>query len=96
MIPIKGYSTFDKLKHCIVGRGQDPKLVEGELQEVMQTTEEDLKNLINVLESKGVTVHRPSAETSTTRPPISPRDYFIAIGENLLVGISIQKLLNGF
>ncbi len=92
MIPIKGYSTFDKLKHCIVGRGQDPKLVEGELQEVMQTTEEDLKNLINVLESKGVTVHRPSAETSTTRPPISPRDYFIAIGENLLVG----KLVEGY
>ena len=92
MIPIKGYSTFDTLKHCIVGRGHDPKNVEEPLQEIMYRTEEDLQSLIKILQSKGVTCYRPTVESLDKRPPISPRDYFIALGQNLLIG----KLQNGY
>ena len=48
-----GFSAgFDTLKHCIVGRGHDPKNVEQSLQEVMYHTEEDLQSLVKILESK--------------------------------------------
>ena len=92
MIPIKGYSTFDPLKHCIVGRGQDPKNATGSLQDIMYSTEEDLQSLIKVLESLGVVCYRPNNNANSERPPISPRDYFVVLGEELLVG----KMIAGY
>lgn len=92
MIPIKGYTTFHPLKHCIVGRGHNADTVPDPLKEIMQNTEEDLNNLVGILESMGVVCYRPAIGDSIERPPISPRDYFIALGENLFVG----KLINGY
>lgn len=92
MIPIKGFTTFDPLKHCIVGRAHDPKDVDEPLKKIMEETNEDLDALVKKLISAGVTCHRPHVETKDSRPPISPRDYFISIGENLLVG----KVIAGY
>jgi hypothetical protein len=92
MIPIKGYSTFQPLKHCIVGRATTPEKVSGPLEEVMNETEEDFCNLIKTLESMDVVCYRPDIENNTQRPPVSPRDYFIALGENLFVG----KVIPGY
>lgn len=92
MIPIKGYSTFQPLKHCIVGRATTPEKVSGPLKEVMNNTQEDLNNLVKTLESMDVVCYRPDVESTTQRPPISPRDYFIALGEKLFVG----KVIAGY
>ena len=88
-IPIKGYATFHPLKHCIVGRGADPASVAEPLKQIMRTTAEDLNNLVNTLEEMGVVCYRPNIETKQDRPPISPRDYFVALGEKLFVGKAI-------
>ena len=101
MIPIKGYSTFHPLKHCIVGKAYHPDVIRKLLGagaehvcKVMEQTEQDLSTLVSILESHGVNCYRPTAEVgnSDARPPISPRDYLIALGETLLVG----KLVNGY
>ena len=92
MIPIKGYSTFHPLKHCIVGRAHSPDDVSDDIKEIMHNTGEDIDNLVKTLESMGVVCHRPVIENTKERPPISPRDYFISIGENLFVG----KVIAGY
>ncbi len=89
-IPIKGYSTFHPLKHCIVGRGADPENVSGPLKQIMLDTAEDLNNLVSTLETMGVVCYRPSIESKQDRPPISPRDYFAVLGEKLFVGKAIS------
>ena len=92
MIPVKGYTTFDPLKHCIVGSVHSPENVEKSLQEVMHRTQEDLNNLVKTLEAMDVVCYRPSVENKTQRPPISPRDYFVVLGEQLFVG----KVITGY
>ena len=92
MIPVKGYSTFDPLKHCVVGRAHAPEVVSDDLKLVMEQTEEDFQTLINILTDMGVQCYRPNATDKNSRPPISPRDYFIALGENLFVG----KVIGGY
>lgn len=86
MIPIKGYTTFHPLKHCIVGRATPPEKVSGPLKQVMNNTEEDLNNLVQTLESMDVVCYRPEVESALDRPPISPRDYFVVLGEKIFVG----------
>jgi hypothetical protein len=88
-IPIKGYSTFQPLKHCIVGRGADPESVAGPLKQIMLNTAEDLNNLVSTLEQMDVVCYRPTIESKQDRPPISPRDYFAVMGEKLFVGKAI-------
>ena len=102
-IPIKGYSTFDPLKQCIVGRGHTPNAIKKyfgdsryteSLVRVMEETEEDLVKLTQTLTTLGVQCHRPEAQ-SQIRPrssPIAPRDHFCVVGEKLLVG----KMVPGF
>ena len=92
MIPVKGFATFHPLKHCIVGRAHDPKDVGDSLKKIMEDTNEDLDALVDKLTSAGVICYRPNVEKKDSRPPISPRDYFVAIGENLLVG----KVIAGY
>ena len=92
MIPVKGYSTFDPLKHCIVGQVNSPETVEESLKGVMYRTQEDLNNLVKTLESMDVVCYRPSVDNKTQRPPISPRDYFVVLGEQLFVG----KVITGY
>ena len=92
MIPIKGYTTFQPLKHCIVGSVHAPENVSDDLKIIMEHTAEDLDNLVSELEKFNITCYRPAPLDSTKRPPISPRDYFTAVGDTLLVG----KLINGY
>lgn len=92
MIPVKGYTTFQPLKHCIVGSVHDPETVSDDLKIIMEQTAEDLDTLVATLETFGVSCYRPRSKDVTKRPPISPRDYFTVVGENLLVG----KLINGY
>ena len=91
MIPVKGYSTFDTLKHCVVGQVNSPENVEESLKEVIYRTQEDLDNLVKILESMDVVCYRPSV-VNKERPPISPRDYFLVLGEQLFVG----KVIAGY
>ena len=86
MIPIKGYATFHPLKHCIVGKAHDPDQVDESLKIIMQETGEDLDNLVHILKSFGVNCYRPNVANLKSRPPVSPRDYFVVLGENLFVG----------
>ena len=92
MIPIKGYTTFQPLKHCIVGRASAPENVSERLKAVMHNTEEDLNNLVYTLESMDVVCYRPEIESTLDRPPISPRDYFVVLGEKIFVG----KVIAGY
>jgi N-dimethylarginine dimethylaminohydrolase len=102
MIPIKGYATFHPLKHCIVGRAHTSQTIKKMLGdnapleqvcEVMERTEEDIQKLIKLLQAMDVTCYRPTAqEDKKIKPPISPRDYFVVLGENLFVG----KLVAGY
>lgn len=99
-IPIKGYSTFDPLKQCIVGRGHTAQAIRGffgdsrytePLVKVMEETEEDLSKLTQTLTGLGVQCHRPEAQLNV-RPrssPIAPRDHFCVLGDKLLVGKTV-------
>lgn len=69
MIPIKGYATFDTLKHCIIGVGFEPdwfsdlpiyknKKVMDPLKRIAEETEEDYLALAKILEDAGVTTYR--------------------------------------
>ena len=55
MIPIKGFSTFDPLKHCIVGKAHSPDNVDEPLKNIMQRFEfsEDQKSFIPNLKKFG-------------------------------------------
>jgi hypothetical protein len=99
-IPIKGYSTFDPLKHCIVGRGHTPSAVRRRfgnsrwterLVQIMEETEEDLTALSRTLNDLGVQCYRPEAqfEIRPRSSPIAPRDHFCVVGEKLLVGKTV-------
>ena len=92
MIPVKGYTTFHPLKHCIVGRPTPIEHADDNLKDIMARTEEDFLYLIKTLESFDVQCYRPDVEDVTVRPPLSPRDYFIVLGEKLLVG----KVIPGY
>ena len=77
MIPIKGYSTFDPLKHCMIGAtyGRDtfreiknPK-IRGPLQRIADETEEDFLKLESILKEHGVKTYRPNVELRTEDNP---------------------------
>jgi len=97
MIPVKGYTPFHPLKHCMVGSGfkidwfkeffSDKKIIDP-LQRIAEETEEDFLELSNILTKAGVEVHRPKLEIEKYnslrdiyRPPMTPRDHFGVIGE---------------
>ena len=92
MIPVKGHTTFHPLKHCIDGRPTPTEHADDNLKDIMARTEEDFLYLVKTLESFDVQCYRPDVEDVTVRPPLSPRDYFIVLGEKLLVG----KVIPGY
>ena len=81
---VKGYSTFDKLKTCLVGRTYSKEQfreiknqkVKDILFKILDETEEDYQNLCDVLNKAGVETLRPDVvETDTShRPANQPRD----------------------
>jgi hypothetical protein len=92
---VKGYSTFDKLKTCLVGRTYNKEQfreiknqkVKDILFKILDETEEDYQNLCDVLNKSGVETLRPDiVETDTIhRPANQPRDDMAVIGETLYV-----------
>ena len=72
-IPIKGYSTFDPLKHCWIGSGFEAewfrdlpifknKKIMDPLKRIAEETEEDYQKLDDLLKSLGVKTHRSFAD----------------------------------
>jgi len=69
MIPIKGYATFDPLKHCWIGSGfqtewfkdlaiyQNDKIMDP-LKKIAEETEEDYQTLEKILKDAGVKTYR--------------------------------------
>ena len=69
MIPIKGYATFDPLKHCWIGSGfktewfhdlpiyKNDKIMDP-LKRIAEETEEDYQTLDNILKDAGVKTYR--------------------------------------
>ena len=69
MIPIKGYATFDPLKHCWIGSGfktewfkdlpiyKNKKIIDP-LKRIAEETEEDYQKLEKILQSAGVKTYR--------------------------------------
>ena len=77
MIPIKGYSTFDPLKHCMIGATygretfreiKNPK-IRGPLQRIADETEEDYQKLESILKEHGVTTYRPNVSLRSEDNP---------------------------
>jgi len=69
MIPIKGYSTFDPLKHCWIGSGFKPEWfhdlpiyknnrIMDPLKRIAEETEEDYQALDKILKDAGVQTYR--------------------------------------
>jgi hypothetical protein len=89
------YQHWDPLRVCIVGRSYPPEFyswitvphVRDLFERIAIETEEDYQNIIKKLESFKVKVLRPDLPTNVltdgvyTRPPMTPRDYTIMIGE---------------
>jgi hypothetical protein len=69
MIPIKGYATFDPLKHCMIGSGfkiewfrdlamyKEDKIMDP-LKRIAEETEEDYQELDRILKQAGVQTYR--------------------------------------
>jgi hypothetical protein len=69
MIPIKGYATFDPLKHCLIGSGfktewfedlpiyKNNKIMDP-LKRIAEETEEDYQKLEKILKDAGVKTYR--------------------------------------
>ena len=73
---VKGYSTFDKLKTCLVGRTYNKEQftaiknqkVKDILFKILDETEEDYRNLCDVLQKAGVETLRPDVvDTEMTK-----------------------------
>jgi len=73
MIPIKGYATFDPMKHCWLGFGLQADWFEGlsiyknnkimdPLKRILEETEEDFQTLEKILRDAGVQTHRSSLD----------------------------------
>lgn len=75
MIPIKGYATFDPLKHCWLGSGfktewfhdlpmyKDKRIMDP-LKKISEETEEDYQTLEKILKQAGVEVYRSFLDIS--------------------------------
>ena len=77
MIPIKGYATFDPLKHCVLGSSFDPELfrdldiykdhrIMDPLKRIADETEEDLQGIEKVLKEANVEVYRTNLDIEKT------------------------------
>ena len=99
------YQHWDPLKVCIVGRSYNPefyKFIKNDrvrlvMERIARETEEDYQKLINLLESFGVRVLRPTvsdnyqdyiADGKISIPPMTPRDYSIMHGDTFFFSSS--------
>lgn len=98
---INVHNTFDPLKEIIIGdvdihsiKLDDPRKQQ-RVQYIFEKTKDELKNFQEVMESRGIKVHRPSSMTNTdiktpywstagTRIPLTPRDLFLVLGDTII------------
>lgn len=98
------YQHWDPLKVCIVGRSYPPEFynwitiphVRSLFEKIAIETEEDYQGIIKKLQSFGVEVLRPELPETTfvdgryVPPPMTPRDYFIMIGETFYTNYGFE------
>jgi glycine amidinotransferase len=100
------YQHWDPLKVCMVGKSYSPefyKFVTNDqaravLERIARETEEDFQKLVDLLESFGVEVLRPTVYDDYTMyvgksgkiapPPMCPRDYSVMLGNNFYFNAS--------
>jgi hypothetical protein len=82
----------------------DNPQVRNQLQQILAETEEDLDNLQRVIEQSGARVRRPDLPNKDSfiwhqtegagapLPPLTPRDWQIALGDKLLRVLAMQEL----
>ena len=98
---INSHNTFSPLKEIILGE-VDPGVIQVEdkdkqsrIEYIFQKTNDELKKFQQLLESKGIVVHRPSkmpnSEIRTpywnmpgTKIPLTPRDLFLILGNTII------------
>ena len=112
LIPIKGYATFDPLKHCWVGSGFNTEMFEhldiykndrimDPLKRIIEETEEDYQKLEKILQDAGVKTYREFLPKdikidSIYRPPVCPRDHFAVVGEKFYYVGPFMEEYNSF
>jgi hypothetical protein len=88
------YQHWDPLKVCVVGRSYPPEFyswitvshVRLLFEKIAIETEEDYQNIIKKLQEFGVEILRPELDDENfvdgkfLRPPMTPRDYTVMIG----------------
>jgi len=89
------HQHWDPLRVCIVGRSYPPEFyswitvphVRNLFEKIAIETEEDYQNIIKKLQEFGVEILRPDLPSKTfingqhVRPPMTPRDYTVMIGD---------------
>jgi len=88
------YTEWDPLEEIIVGKVYDPKDIEhiddvefkNNLQRIFAESEEDFCKLTELLQSYGVTVHRPNCKYKGDfrYPAVCPRDMHIVYGDKII------------
>ena len=109
---IKSYTNWQPLEEVIVGSVYSPDYfdfiehqeVKNQIQQILVESQEDLDNLQKLIESHGVTVHRPDLPNKqqwqeaqinnkiVPLPPLTPRDWQITLGEKLLRVLHMSEL----
>lgn len=105
-IKLKGYSTFDQLKTCLVGdvfpiekfnHLKDDSIL-SPLKRVLEETKEDLEGLSNTLRGLGVEVLRPDMKNTPVdlskyarKPPQQTRDDMAIIGEDIYIANDLPE-----
>lgn len=105
---IKAHNTFDTLKEIIIGdvdtqtiKLDDPRK-QKRVEYIFQKTKEELSAFQQILESKGIIVHRPTTmpnpriqtpywSSPGTKIPLTPRDLFLILGNTVVESAMCEK-----
>ena len=109
---VQSYTSWQPLEEVIVGRVYTPEYfdfikdpnVRGQLQRILDESQEDLDNLQHTIEQYGATVKRPTLpglwgfqnlqmkDEGVPIPPLTPRDWQITMGEKLLRVLNVDEM----
>lgn len=98
---INSHNTFDPIKEIILGDvdlgsiNLNDSRKQQRVEYIFKKTRDELNHFQNILESRGIKVHRPSHVTNTeiktpywstpgTRIPLTPRDLFLILGNTII------------
>lgn len=109
---VQSYTSWQPLEEVIVGRVYTPEYFEhikdstvrGQLNRILEESNEDLDNLQRTIEQYGAVVRRPDLpplrrwnrllqqENNVPIPPLTPRDWQITLGEKLLRLLNVPEM----